>query len=161
MADFLPLKQGLVLEYALKDAEGEGRLRFEVLAVEQKGQGIKAKCQRTITRPESEGSQIKYTVTKDPAKGWLSSSAWGKEFPLPPVVGKKWRSGSDACRVDALDAVAETPAGKFEGCLRVLRLVAGGDEGSEERLYAPGVGLLRAVSNDESDAYKLALLKKP
>ena len=159
--DFYPLTKGLALEYKLKDAEGEGRVKFEVLSVEKKGGVVKAKCQRTITRPESEGSQFKYTVTKDPKKGWVSTSCWGKEFPLPPVLGKKWNRYPDGYSVDALDATAKVPAGEIKNCLRVLRLIAGGDGGGEERYFAPGVGLVYIFSNAEAAPYDMSLLKLP
>ena len=43
-------------------------------------------------------------------------------------------------------AAAETPAGHFTGCLRVGYLIAAGDGGSGERLYAPGVGLVGYIT---------------
>jgi len=54
----------------------------------------------------------------------------------------------------------ETPAGKFTGCLRVAYLIAEGDGGSGERFYAPGVGLVKAVDNDEGEPLSLQLVRK-
>src|SRR6185312_1269468 len=53
------------------------------------------------------------------------------------------------------------PAGRFAGCLRVAYLIAAGDGGAGERLYAPGVGLVREVCSDEADPFEVRLTAFP
>ena len=55
------------------------------------------------------------------------------------------------------NASAETPAGRFSGCLRVGYLIAAGDAGCGERFYAPGLGLVRETCADEADPFELVL----
>ena len=158
MPDYFPLRTGLKLHYRHKDATGKvGKMAFEVIHADEQGGVTTATCVRIFDgRPSPE-----YVMVNDPVKGWLTSTAWGKEFPLPPVVGKEWNKQPDLYKVEALDAEIETPAGKFTNCLKVVRLVAGGDAGFEERYYAEDVGLVYVMSNDEADPYELALTKKP
>ena len=56
--------------------------------------------------------------------------------------------------------MVETPAGKFTGCLRVAYLIAEGDGGSGERHYAPGVGLVKVVENDEAEPFTHELIAR-
>jgi hypothetical protein len=156
--DYFPLRKGLKLDYRHKFGTAKpGKMRFEVISADEQPGSTSATCVRIFDgKPSPE-----YVMLKDEKKGWLSSSNWGKEFPLPPVVGKEWQRSPDLFRVEALDEEIETPAGKFTDCLKVVRLAAGGDAGTEERYYAEDVGLVYAFSNDESDPYELALTEGP
>jgi len=86
-----------------------------------------------------------YVMISDPAKGWLTSSLWGKEFPLPPKPGAEWDQSPDLYKVEELKAGIQVPAGFFTDCLKVVRFAAGGDAGTETRYYAPDVGLVYAL----------------
>jgi len=49
------------------------------------------------------------------------------------------------------------PAGAYNGCLKITTRLSGGDAGSAERYYAPGVGLVyeRINSEDRQETLKL------
>ena len=42
--------------------------------------------------------------------------------------------------------------------MRAACLIAEGDDGSEERYYAPGVGLVKVVENDEAGPFTHELI---
>lgn len=50
-----------------------------------------------------------------------------------------------------MDATVETPAGKFEKCVR-MKEASEPEAGTPEKVYAPGVGL---VKDDEFDLAKV------
>jgi hypothetical protein len=155
--DYYPLVKGRVLEYKLVDARGEAVVRTEFLAVERKPSVVKGKARRSTVRPGAPDESFAFTVTKD-ASG-VFTTAWGREFPLPLVEGRKWRRYPNQYKIDTTHARQAVPAGDFTGCLQVSFLAAGGDVGGGRRLYAPGVGLIYSFSSDESDAFELALTK--
>ena len=80
------------------------------------------------------------------------------EFPLPPVVGASWTAGGDSLRIASDRATVSTPAGRFTDCLKVEVLLAGGDAGSAERFYAPGLGLVRESISEEGEPSDKRLL---
>ena len=82
------------------------------------------------------------------------------EFKNPIKVGTEWILPPRRYWIEALDSAVETPAGKFSGCLRVAYLIAEGDGGSGERHYAPGVGLVKIVENDEGEPFTYQLVRK-
>lgn len=157
MADYFPLVEGAVREYALENSSGAGRFKVEVLGVETKGGVTTAKCRRTLNLPGEPGRIVAFTVMKD-ASGVHEDGAF--EFKNPVTVGTEWVRPPRRFWIEALDAEVETPAGKFTGCLRVAYLIAEGDGGSGERFYAPGVGLVKAVDNDEGEPLSLQLVRK-
>ncbi len=148
MTDYYPLVEGLKLEYRAGSPAGTVRYRIEVVCAAESGGGLRAHCRRT---PLDGGAPAQFTVTKDGRGVFL-----GRELllPLPLEAGRTWERGPESFRVDSLDAVQTVPAGTFRGCLRVVYLIAGGDGGAGERLYAPGVGLikdLRAAEDGSSE----------
>lgn len=44
------------------------------------------------------------------------------EFRCPVKIGTEWTRRPRRCWIEALDAAVETPAGKYEGCMRVAYL---------------------------------------
>lgn len=74
-----------------------------------------------------------------------------KLFPLPVVVGKKWRHQRWSYEVAAVDA--EVYLGEDAGEPMIIKnclsVAWGFDEGSGENIYAPGIGLVKATSTDE------------
>jgi hypothetical protein len=152
--DFFPLRRGLKLDYRHKVPGKKGTMTFEILATRAAGPVVTAKCVRVFDGKPSDP----YEMTRDEAAGWLESSNWGREFPLDPKIGAQWSSGADTFQVDELDAEIDTPAGKFEGCLKITRLAP---DGVEERYYAEDVGLVHAASSDENDPYELSLTQGP
>lgn len=155
--DYFPLVKGAVREYATEDALGKGALKTEVMDVSMAAGKTEAKCRRTIQRQGKPATVSEYTVTRD-ASGVRSGA--DIEFVLPLKVGAEWTRSPRRFWIEALDGAVETPAGKFKNCLRVAYLIAGGDGGSGERHYAPGVGLVKVVDNDEADPFTQQLIGK-
>lgn len=156
--DYFPVVVGLKLTYRYEYGGQRARkMSFEVLSVDEESDGVvTATCLRTVAGRELP----EYVVTKDLGKGWVSSSLWGNEFPLPPSTGKKWERPPDSYVVETTAEEIEVPAGRFTECLRVVRQIAGGDGGTEERWYAPGVGLIFVDCRDEAEPYKMRLSEK-
>jgi len=148
--DYLPLIPGLRLEYAVERAGQTRALTVEHLPAA--GSGVILR--RTWTSPdgssESETSRAERRVDGVYFDGLLA-------LPLPPRAGARWAFPPREYRVESLDAAARTEAGNFRGCLRAGYLIAGGDGGSGERLYAPGVGLVREICHDEADPFEVRL----
>lgn len=153
-ADYYPLIAGRRLTYRARAAEGGGRITVRTFSVGERDGERSAVGERTVewsgepprTRPFSARHDRK-GVTVD---GEL-------EFPLPLELGKTWSRYPREYRVESFDAVAETPAGRFTGCLKIVYLIGGGDAGSGERLYAPQVGLVRDACDEESESYEHVL----
>ena len=148
--DFLPLSPGLRLEYEVRRAGG--RLTLVVEHAAAAGAGVIVR--RTWTA-EDAAAETETVRAERRADGVYFDGELA--LPLPPRPGAAWSCPPRAYRVDALDAAAETPAGKFSGCLSVSYLIAAGDGGGGERLYAPGVGLVRELCGDEADPFEVCL----
>lgn len=157
MPDFFPLVKGALREFELKDSQGTSRIATEVLEVSIQGADTTAKCRRTVSRPGKPATTSDFTVTKD-AQGVREGGYF--EFQNPVQSGTEWILPPRRFWIEALDAAAETPAGKFKDCLRVAYLIAEGDGGSGERLYAPGVGLVKVVDHDEGEPFTFQLVKR-
>jgi hypothetical protein len=148
--DYLPLTPGLRLEYRVRRAQ-----ETRTLVVEQSsGPDGSVAVRRTWTAPDG-ASETETARVERRADGVYENGE--KVLPLPARPGAAWSLPPRAYRVAALDAAARTPAGDFAGCLRATYLIAGGDAGAGERLYAPGVGLVREVCSDEADPFEVLL----
>lgn len=148
--DFLPLRPGLRLSYSVRRA-GE-TLRLDVEHSAAPGGGVLVR--RTWT--SADGSSESETSRAERRTDGIYFDG-ERTLPLPARPGAEWSLPPRSFRVDRLDAAAETPAGTFAGCLRATYLIAGGDGGCGERLYAPGVGLVREVCGDEADPFDVEL----
>lgn len=157
MTDFFPLVKGAVREYATENSAGKGSYIVEVLGVEKKGAVTTAKVRRTVRLPKEPETVTEVTITSD-AAGVREGTAI--EFNTPVKVGTEWISPPRRFWIESLDAAVETPAGKFTGCMRVAYLIAEGDGGSGERFYAPGVGLVKVVDNDEGEPLSFQLVRR-
>lgn len=157
MPDYFPLVKGAVREYATESSAGAGTYIVEVLEVAKKGDAVTAKCRRTVRLPGEPETVAEFTVTSDAAGVRDGDDI---EFNHPVKVGTEWISSPRRTWIESLDAAVETPAGKFAGCMRVAYLIAEGDGGSGERFYAPGVGLVKVVDNDEGEPLSFALVRK-
>lgn len=156
MSDYFPLVKGVVRDYETESSEGEGTFTIEILEVTSKG-GVKtAKCRRTMRPPKGPQTVTEYEVTSDDA-GVRAGDA--VEFKTPIKVGTEWISSPRRYWIESLETEVENPAGKFTGCMRVAYLIAEGDGGSGERVYAPGVGLVKAIDSDEAEPSRLELVK--
>ena len=95
--------------------------------------------------------------------GWRSGvngARYGLMIPGKPVVGDRFQQevapkvAMDRSEVVAVTETFQTPAGTFKNCLRT-RESSGLEGGSEEKLYAPGVGLIK------DDKLLLVRVEKP
>ncbi len=153
--DYHPVEAGLRLEYQLRRAGGETTLSLEYSDVRREGERVIARLKRTWRGPEGEESSVE-TVEKRPDGTYHAGRL---VLPHPPVRGKSWDHPPRQYRLEGLDCKAEVPAGKYAGCARVSYLIAGGDAGSGERFYAPGVGLVYEACREEADPYETRLLR--
>ena len=148
--EYLPLEPGLRLEYAVSRAQ-----EVRTLVVEHvKAPGVGVLVRRTWTAPDR-ATQTETSRAERRADGVYFDGALA--LPEPPRPGAAWSSPPRAYRVESSGVSARTPAGTFAGCLRVGYLIAAGDGGCGERLYAPGVGLIRERCADEADPFEVAL----
>ncbi len=155
MSDYFPLRKGSVREYAAESAEGNGTIKIEVLSVAQNNGATTAKCRRTVNWNGGPPKVSEFEVVND---GKEVRADAGTEFRLPAKKGTEWIRSPRRYWIEALDAEVETRAGKFDDCMRVAYLIAEGDGGSGERHYAPGVGLVKVVENDEADPFSHELI---
>jgi hypothetical protein len=83
--------------------------------------------------------------------GWLSGidgATFGMMMPGAPKIGDKFyqelapKVAMDRCEIVAIEGEFQTPAGTFKNCLRV-RDTTPLEKGSSDKVYAPGVGLIK------------------
>jgi|CXWL01.1.fsa_nt_gi hypothetical protein len=153
--DFFPLAKDSVRQYAVVKAQGKGLLSIEVSAVTTAGGETVAQCSRTTLWNEELPKVEEYEVVKNSVEV-LCDGVTELKFPLQK--GTEWIISPRRYTIEALDAEVATVAGVFKNCLRVAYLIAEGDGGSGERWYAPGVGLVKIVENDEGDPFTHELI---
>ncbi len=94
---------------------------------------------------------------------WLSGvegARFGMLLPGKPRIGARYQQevapgvAMDRAEVVSISEVVEVPAGRFTRCLKT-RESSGLESGVEEKVYAPGVGLLK------DGGFKLARIEKP
>lgn len=157
MLDFFPLVRGAVRDYTTENTSGTGSYKIEVLTVSTRGSTTTAKCRRTVNQTGKPVKVSTFTITKD-TNGVHEGHDF--EFKYPVKIGTEWVRAPRRFWIEALAATVETPAGKFTDCLRAAYLIAEGDGGSGERLYAPGVGLVKVVENNEVELFTHQLVRK-
>jgi len=95
--------------------------------------------------------------------GWLAGvdgARFGMLLPGKPMVGARYqqevapKAAMDRAEVVSVTETVTVPAGKFTNCLKT-RESSGLESGVEEKLYAPGVGLLK------DGGFELARIEKP
>jgi hypothetical protein len=148
--DYLPLEPGLRLEYAVSRAQETRELHVEHLPAPGGGVLLRRTWTAADGAKEAETSRAEKRADGVYVDGELL-------LPEPPRPGAEWLHPPRSYRVESAGAPASTPAGKFADCLRVSYLIAGGDAGCGERLYAPGVGLVWERCADEADPFEVAL----
>lgn len=142
--DYFPLSAGLFWVYESQGERGRRTVRVELASVEEAGGVTRAAGRSRV----GEGPWLEFSVVRDAAAVRIEGVV---ELPLPPSVGAAWDAGGDALRVESERARVETPAGRFEDCLRVSVRLAGGDAGVGERVYAPDVGLVKESLSSEGE----------
>jgi hypothetical protein len=148
--DYLPLSPGLRLEYEVRRAGESRRLVVEHAAAAGAGVTVRRTWTTADGSAETESSRAERRADGVYFDGELA-------LPLPARNGAAWSRPPRSYRVEAAGVKAVTPAGTFSGCLRVGYLIAAGDGGCGERLYAPGVGLVRERCGDEADPFEVRL----
>ena len=151
MSDYFPVAAGMFWTYEADSSRGRRTVRVEVVSAEESGGVTRAAGRSRV----GTGSWLEFSVVVGPDAVRVEGVV---EFPLPPVVGASWAAGGDLLRIASDRAVVSTPAGRFTGCLKVEVLLAGGDAGSAERFYAPGLGLVRESISEEGEPSDKRLL---
>jgi hypothetical protein len=78
-----------------------------------------------------------------------NGARFGLMMPGTPLLGGRYCQEQapgvalDRAEIVGLDETLETPAGRFEGCLKTLETSGLTPREREHKIYAPGVGLLR------------------
>jgi hypothetical protein len=145
VSEYYPLEPGRVLSYELRRGGGRERLTLEFL------EG--GRLRRTWTGADGARSSV------ETAERRADGVYLGGELVLPAKAGARWGAPPREYTLEGFSGRATVPAGSFTGCARVSYLIAGGDAGSGERFYAPGVGLVLETCRDESDPYETRLLR--
>lgn len=158
-ADYLPLGKRAVLEYEYYSSEfaAPRAVRVEFLSYSDKDAAAQVNM-IVFGEKKPRVSNFAITAARDGIRA-TDSPLYGPrlEFPLPLAYNAVWNEGPDRSRAAALSAKVSVPAGDYEGCLKITTRLSGGDAGSAERYYAPGVGLVyeRVISEDRQETLKL------
>lgn len=158
-AEYLPLARRAVLEYEYYSSEyaAPRAVRVEFLSYSDKDAAAQVNM-IIFGEKKPRVSNFVMTAARDGIRS-TDSPLYGPrlELPLPLVYNASWNEGPDHSRVAALNAKVSVPAGDYEGCLKIATRLSGGDAGSAERYYAPGVGLVyeRVISEDRQETLKL------
>lgn len=153
MADYFPLLKGYRLEYEYTGSEVEGTAKavIDILSLGKKGDTTIARARLTVI-VKGHITSCEYNIGRN-AKGVTTENGivvgGRKEFPLPIKPGRKWDEYPDANEIVSVKEKVTVPAGEFTKCMKVLTLLSGGDSGSAERWYAPGVGYIKEEYNAE------------
>lgn len=157
---YLPISRRAVLEYEYTSSEftAPKTIRVEYLSYSEKD---RTAAVNMIIFNKSKPRVVNFVITAD-AQGVRASDSpiYGPrlEFPLPLTYNSVWNEGADRHRVAALNAKVTVPAGAYNGCLKITTRLSGGDAGSAERYYAPGVGLVYEKINSEDRQETLKLV---
>jgi len=162
--NYLPIFNRVVYEYEYTSSEFIGNKK---VVVEFKGYSEKDSLTNvTITYYNKKGTKIvDYTIKISPSGLISSDSILGGsriELPIPLFKDKQWTENSNNNRITSINAKVQTQAGTFLNCLKVYTRIGGGDAGSAERYYAPGIGLVMENVNaeDKQESIKLVSFKK-
>ncbi|MCM2268005.1 MAG: hypothetical protein NDI60_09575 [Elusimicrobiales bacterium] len=158
-ADYLPLNKRAVYEYEYTSSEFTGVKTIRIEFMEYSEAARTAQVNMIIfnkTKPKV--SNFVMTAGPDGIRSSDSPIAGPRlELPFPLAYNQVWNEGSDRNRVAALNAKVAVPAGVYNGCLKITSKLGGGDAGSAERYYAPGVGLVyeQIAAEDSQQTIKL------
>ncbi len=152
--NWIDVSEGLRLEYRTLSASGESEVSLEILEVRREGAATIARVRRAWRGAGGTGSSEERLELRE--DGCFRDG--GLELPSSPAPGARWARPPREYFVEGLDGAVETPAGRFSGCLRVGYLIAAGDAGSGERLYAPGVGLVYEKCSAEAEPYSTKIV---
>lgn len=158
--DYLPLAREAVYEYDYTSSEFPGSkvIRVEYHNYSENDNAVYG-TMAVFSRPAGNRAGG-YAVYANAAGVYASDSPLGGkrlEFPLPAAVGRTWTEGSDTHKITTLTGKVSVPAGSYAGCLGILARLGGGDAGTSERFYAPGIGLVyeSVTAEDVQETIKL------
>jgi hypothetical protein len=165
--DYFPFKEGRSLEYqgaADVGPEAGSYRKLEILRVIRDGERTSAQCRWTYDGKAGQNSR-ETTLSCDAA--WLSGDTSFLEmpseklFPIPPSVGRRWNC--DRWNYEVVSSDLRVRIGEdfgaplvFKDCLRVVWFC---DEGGGELVFAPGIGLVKALSTDEQYPFNFFLTR--
>ena len=157
--EYLPIKRKVIYtyEYTSGDFRGSRVLTVEYLEYSEKDSSVKV----TMTTFDHNKPKLDTFVLFSTRAGIhaLNSPLAGPrlEIPSPAAYNAAWDEGSDRNRIAAVNAKITVPAGSFTNCLKISSRLGGGDTGTAERYYAPGVGLLfeQILAEDKQETIKL------
>ncbi len=158
-AEYLPLNKRAVLEYEFTSSEFTAAKAVRVEVMNYSAADKTAQVNMVIfnkTKPKV--SNYVLTAAQDGIRSTDSPLAGPRlEIPMPLAYNQVWNEGYDRHRVAALNAKVTVPAGVYNGCLKIVTKLGGGDAGTAERYYAPGVGLVyeRITAEDGQQTLKL------
>ncbi len=164
VTEFFPMLKNRIYEYEYTSSEflGSRKLTIEYLDYSEKEGFLTARLTAyNRTTPWVEDYSLRF-------KGdglYATSSPLGGprlEMPLPLYQNRSWTEGAYYNRVTSLKHKTTVPAGTFEGCVKILSKIGGGDAGSAYRVYAPGVGLVEEAlsAEDRQDHIRLVSIKE-
>jgi hypothetical protein len=142
--DFYPLRAGNVWSYDVDT--GEPSTTLAITRVEAfDGSIAEVRTANAVTRYELLPDGIRVP----PSDAWL--------IRVPVLQGATWPApGGRTAELVSTDVVAETPAGRFDGCIEV-REVGGKLELEVRTIYCPGVGPVTVSSTMRSNVSERAL----
>jgi hypothetical protein len=162
--EFFPMRKSRIYEYEYTSSEflGSRKLTIEYLDYSEKEGFLTARLTAyNRTTPWVEDYSVQF---KGDGLHATSSPLGGPrvEIPLPLYQNRSWSEGQFYNRVTSLKHRTTVPAGTFEGCLKILTKIGGGDAGSAYRVYAPGVGLVEEAlsAEDRQDHIRLVAIKQ-
>ncbi len=158
-ADYLPLGRRAVYEYEYTSSEFPGVKTIRIEHMEYSQETGTAKVNMIIfNKTNPKVSNFVMTAGASGIRSADSPLAGPRlEIPFPCTYNLTWSEGSDRSRISALNGKVTVPAGTYDNCLKISTRVGGGDAGSAERYYAPGVGLVyeQIIAEDRQETIKL------
>lgn len=163
MTDYFPFVAGKKYVYRYTSSEFDGCAEASVvfLAVKCEKDEQVATVRLTVLLKGHESATV-YNVVKNPAgvSSYDGIVVGGrKEFPLPVKEGAEWDEYPDANEIVSLCEKQHVGHHSYENCLKVRTLIAGGEAGTAERYYAPGVGYIRESYHSEDLQAEVTLVR--
>ena len=157
--EYLPIRRKVVYtyEYTSSDFQGSKVLTVEYLEYSEKDNSVKVTM---ATFNHNKPKLDTFVLSSTPAGiHALNSPLAGSrlEIPSPAAYNAAWDEGTDRSRIAGVNSKISVPAGSFTNCLKISTRLGGGDAGTAERYYAPGVGLLfeQILAEDKQETIKL------
>ncbi|MDD4005183.1 MAG: hypothetical protein PHW69_08285 [Elusimicrobiaceae bacterium] len=163
MTDYFPLVAGKKYVYRYSSSEFDGCAEVSVVVLSEKTEdGVQTATVRMTTALKGHETATVYNIVRD-ASGVTTYDGivvgGRKEFPLPVKEGAEWDEYPDANEIVSVTDKLRLGETRYEGCLKVLTLIAGGEAGTATRYYAPDVGYVHEVYHAEDLQAEVSLLR--